>query len=84
MATQANPFGRWKWVDLDYAGEPSIKSYNAQVAAGLRRDTEISRLKFLFGANYAFNYIHWLRRRSNDPAFIARAETHGDLTGSSM
>lgn len=72
MAARASTLGTWRWVGLDYEAEGGVKSYLGQVAAGIRRDTSLARLKFLFGANYAANYINWLRRKSNDPAHIAR------------
>jgi hypothetical protein len=65
-------FGRARLVGLGDTPEAGIKTYHAQVAEGTRRDTPLARLKYLAKTNYAYNYIWWLRTRSNDPAYIAR------------
>jgi hypothetical protein len=67
-----SPFGRARLVGLADTPEAGIKTYRAQVAEGIRRDSGIGRLKYLARANYAYNYIWWLRTRSNDPAYVRR------------
>src|SRR4051794_1556194 len=67
-----SPFGRARFVGLADTPEAGIKPYRAQVAEGIRRDTPLGRLKYLAQANYAYNYIWWLRTRSNDPAYVRK------------
>ncbi|CAN5160852.1 hypothetical protein BH10PSE13_BH10PSE13_02000 [soil metagenome] len=66
-------FGQAALVGIDHRPEGGAKSYRTQVSEGLRRDTRLSRLFYLARSNYAHNYINWLRKRSNDPAALARA-----------
>jgi len=66
-------FGQARFFGLDDTPEAGIKSYRAQVADGIRRDGPLGRLSYLARANYAYNYIWWLRTRSNDPAYVERA-----------
>ncbi len=65
-------FGQARLVGLTDTPEAGIKPYSMQVAEGARRDTPIARLRHLARANYAYNYIFWLRTRSNDPAYVAK------------
>jgi len=65
-------FGQARLVGLTDSPEAGIKTYSAQVAEGIRQDTPLARLRHLAKSNYAYNYIWWLRTRSNDPAYIAR------------
>ena len=63
-------FGQARLVGLAHVVEAGIKAYCTQVAEGVRRDTMFERLRYLGRANYAYNYIFWLRTRSNDPAYV--------------
>ncbi len=63
-------FGQARLVGLADTPEAGIKTYRTQVAEGIRRDTPLARLRYLAKANYAYNYIFWLRTRSNDPAYV--------------
>jgi hypothetical protein len=65
-------FGQARFVGLADAPEAGIKCYRTQVAEGTRRDGALARLRYLAGANYAYNYIWWLRTRSNDPAYVGK------------
>lgn len=61
------------FIGLEHKLDPMIKSYRAQVASGVRRDGRLARLRYLAQANYAGNYISYIRKRSNDPAWLAKA-----------
>jgi hypothetical protein len=63
-------FGQARLFGLGDIPEAGIKAYRTQVAEGIRRDTRLARLWYLAKANYAYNYIFWLRTRSNDPAYV--------------
>lgn len=65
-------FGKATLVGLDYCPEAGIRTYAAQVAAGIRRDTRLARLRHLVFANYAYNYIWGLRTRTNDPVRLRK------------
>ncbi len=65
-------FGRARFFGLNDSPEGGIKTYQMQVAEGIRRDGAMRRLYYLARANYAYNYIWWFKTRSNDPARIAR------------
>jgi hypothetical protein len=58
---------------LGHEPEAGVKSYLGQVADGSRQDGRWSRLRHLARANYAHNYINWVRRRSNDLDYLTRA-----------
>ncbi len=64
--------GKAMLVGADHTPEAGIKPYTAQVADGMRRDTRLARLRHIAFYNYAYNYIFWLRTRSNDPARLRR------------
>eukprot|EP01035_Chromulina_nebulosa_P028645 gene28645-37856_t len=63
-------FGHARLRGLSDTPEAGIKAWHAQVAEGTRRDGPLARLRYLARANYAYNYIFWLRTRSNDPAWV--------------
>ncbi|QAY76993.1 hypothetical protein [Sphingosinicella sp. BN140058] len=65
-------FGRARFIGLSDTPEAGIKSYRTQVAEGTRRDGPLTRMRYLADANVAYNYIWWLRTRSNDPAYVRR------------
>ncbi|WP_294329835.1 hypothetical protein [uncultured Sphingomonas sp.] len=69
-------FGKAALVGLDHTPEAGIKPFTDQVAAGLRCNSRLARWRHLAFYNYAFNYIFWLRTKSNDPA---RLRTLGRL-----
>lgn len=73
MGIAVSYLGKPHFIGLDKNLEPGVNSYRAQVAGGMRRDSVAGRLGYLAKMNYAYNYIHWLRRRSNEPGFIERA-----------
>lgn len=60
--------GKAALVGLDHSPEAGVPPFTAQVAAGMRRDTRAARWRHLAFYNYAYNYIFWLRTKSNDPA----------------
>nr|WP_315381816.1 hypothetical protein [uncultured Sphingomonas sp.] len=64
--------GKARLVGLDHTAEAGIKPYTAQVAEGRRRDWRLGRLRYMAFYNYAYNYIFWLRTRSNDPARLRK------------
>lgn len=65
-------FGQARLRGLADTPEAGIKTWRTQVAEGIRRDTPFARLRYLARANYAYNYIFWLRTRSNDPAYVSK------------
>jgi len=65
-------FGKAMLVGLDHTPEAGIKPYTAQVVEGIRRDTRLGRLRHMAFYNYAYNYIFWLRTKSNDPARLRK------------
>ncbi|WP_294254205.1 hypothetical protein [uncultured Sphingomonas sp.] len=65
-------FGKAMLVGLDHTPEAGIKPYSAQVLEGIRRDTPLGRLRHMAFYNYAYNYIFWLRAKSNDPARLRK------------
>lgn len=65
-------FGKAVRVGLDHSPEGGIRPYLGQVASGVRRDGRLARMRYLAFYNYAYNYIFWLRTRSNDPARLRR------------
>lgn len=60
-------------VGLDFQPEAGVPTYDEQRAAGLRGGGMVERLAYLARLNYAHTYINRIRKRSNDPAWIARA-----------
>lgn len=60
-------------LNLDDIVEVGANSFRKQVENGVRQDSSLARLRYLARTNYAYNYIWWLRSRSNDPAYLARA-----------
>jgi len=64
--------GKALLVGLDHTPEAGIKPYVSQVAAGIRRDTRLGRLRHTAFYNYAYNYIFWLRCKSNDPGRLRK------------
>ncbi|MDH7973143.1 hypothetical protein QH494_13220 [Sphingomonas sp. AR_OL41] len=65
-------FGQARLRGLSDTPEAGIKAWHAQVTEGTRRDGPLARLRYLARANYAYNYIFWLRTRSNDPAWVGK------------
>ncbi|WP_247650892.1 hypothetical protein [Sphingomonas sp. S2M10] len=65
-------FGKAMLVGLDHTPEAGIKPYMAQVAEGIRRDSRLGRLRHMAFYNYAYNYIFWLRTKSNDPVRLRK------------
>jgi hypothetical protein len=66
-------FGRAEFVGLENAPEGGIPSYRQQVENGQRKDGRWARLSYFARANYAHNYINWVRKRSNDASWLTRA-----------
>lgn len=60
-------------VGLDFQPEAGVPTFGEQLAAGRRQGGIIDRLGYLARLNYAHTYINRVRKRSNDPAWIARA-----------
>jgi len=62
-------------VGLDFQPEAGVPTFEQQLAAGHRGGGMVERLAYLARLNYAHIYINRIRKRSNDPAWIARAGT---------
>lgn len=60
-------------VGLDHQPEAGVPTYGELVASGARGGGLGDRIAYLARLNYAHTYIQRLRKRSNDPAWLARA-----------
>jgi len=60
-------------VGLDFQPEAGVPTYEELLANGQRGGGWADRLVYLARLNYAHAYIQRIRKRSNDPAWIARA-----------
>ena len=60
-------------VGIDFQPEAGVPTYSEQLASGRRGGGMIDRLAYLARLNSAHTYINRIRKRSNDPAWIAQA-----------
>jgi len=60
-------------VGLDFQPEAGVPTFAEQVASGGRQAGLTDRLAYLARLNFAHTYIQRIRKRSNDPEWIARA-----------
>jgi len=60
-------------VGLDFQPEAGVPTWTEQVARGQQPNRLADRLGYLARLNYAHTYINQIRKRSNDPDWIARA-----------